>query len=151
MAYQKCFSIVEGDNMTKDELKRKLKSVWILHQQIEGYLSELKELRSFACKITPVYSLAPSGSGNGQKLENNIIRIIDEENKLQDHVSELLNSITEVRNLISLVDDPMQRLVLQKRYLNYQKWEVIAADLGYSWRQVHRLHSVGLNMIVKKM
>ena len=137
--------------MTKDELKRKLKSAWLLHKQIEEHLAELQELRSFACKITPVYSLVPGGSSCGQKIENNIAKIADMEVLLQDETDKFLKSLQEVRELIKLIDDPMQRLIMQKRYLNYQKWEVIAADLGYSWRRVHQLHGEGLSKIVKKM
>lgn len=135
--------------MTKDELKRKLKSAWLLHKQIEEHLAELQELRSFACKITPVYSLVPGGSGSGQKLENNIAKIADIETLLQDETDDFFKRLREVRELIKLIDDPMQRLIMQKRYLNYQKWEVIAADLGYSWRRVHQLHSEGLKEILK--
>jgi hypothetical protein len=134
--------------MNKSELKQKLKSVWVMQSQVEADCQSIQALRANAERITPAYSLAPGGSGDGQKLENNIIRIIDEENKLQDHVSELLNSITEVRNLISLVDDPLLRLILHKRYLNFQKWEVIAADLGYSWQHIHRIHSRALNSLL---
>lgn len=134
--------------LTKDELKQKLKSAWLLHKQIEEHLAELQELRSFACKITPVYSLVPGGSSCGQKLENNIAKIADMEVLLQDETDEFLKSLREVRELIKLIDDPMQRLVMQKRYLNYQKWEVIAADLGYSWRRVHQLHGEGLKNIL---
>lgn len=135
-------------HLTKDELKQKLKSAWLLHKQIEEHLAELQELRSFACKITPVYSLVPGGSSCGQKLENNIAKIADMEVLLQDETDEFLKSLREVRELIKLIDDPMQRLIMQKRYLNYQKWEVIAADLGYSWRRVHQLHGEGLNKIL---
>lgn len=138
--------------MTKDELKRTLKSAWLLHKQIEEHLSELQELRSFACKITPVYSLVPGGSGSSQKLENNIAKIADIETLLKDETDNFLRSLQEVRELIKLIDDPMQRLILQKRYLNYQKWEVIAANLGYSWRRVHQLHGEGLkNILCKKI
>lgn len=137
--------------MTKDELKRKLKSAWLLYKQIEEHLSELQELRSFACKITPVYSLVPGGSGSGQKLENNIAKIADIETLLQDETDEFLKSLQDVRNLIKLIDDPMQRLIMQKRYLNYQKWEVIAANLGYSWQHVHRIHDKALNNIISKL
>lgn len=136
--------------MNKSELKQKLKSVWVMQSQVEADCQSIQVLRANAERITPAYSLAPGGSGEGQKLENNIIRIIDEENKMQDHVSELLNSITEVRNLINLVDDPLLRLILHKRYLNFQKWKVIAADLGYSWRRVHQLHGEGLKKILEK-
>ena len=134
--------------MTKDELKRRLKSAWLLHKQIEEHLAELQELRSFACKITPVYSLVPGGSSCGQKIENNIAKIADMEVLLQDETDKFLKSLQEVRELIKLIDDPMQRLIMQKRYLNYQKWEVIAADLGYSWRRVHQLHGEGLKNIL---
>lgn len=137
--------------LTKDELKRKLKSAWLLHKQIEEHLTELQELRSFACKVTPVYSLLPGGSSCGQKLENNIAKIADMEVLLQDETDEFLKSLQEVRELIKLINDPMQRLIIQKRYLNYQKWEVIAADLGYSWRRVHQLHGEGLNTILKNV
>lgn len=135
---------------TKEELKKKLKSAWLLHKQIEEHLAELQELRSFACKITPVYSLAPGGSGSGQKIENNIAKIADIETLLQDETNLFLKSLQEVRELIKLIDNPMQRLIMQKRYLNYQKWEVIAADLGYSWRRVHQLHGEGLKKILEK-
>ncbi len=138
-------------HLTKDELKQKLKSAWLLHKQIEEHLAELQELRSFACKITPVYSLVPGGSSCGQKLENNIAKIADMEVLLQDETDEFLKSLREVRELIKLINDPMQRLIMQKRYLNYQKWEVIAADLGYSWRRVHQLHGEGLKEILKKL
>lgn len=134
--------------LTKDELKRKLKSAWLLHKQIEEHLAELQELRSFACKITPVYSIAPGSSCSTQKLENNIAKIADIETLLQDETNLFLKSLQEVRELIKLIDDPMQRLIMQKRYLNYQKWEVIAADLGYSWQHIHRVHSSALNSLL---
>ena len=134
--------------LTKEELKRKLKSAWLLQKQIEEHLAELQELRSFACKITPVYSLVPGGSNCGQNLENNIAKIADIETLLQDETNKFLKSLQEVRELIKLIDDPMQRLIMQKRYLNYQKWEVIAADLGYSWQHIHRVHSSALNSLL---
>lgn len=134
--------------LTKDELKRKLKSAWLLHKQIEEHLAELQELRSFACKITPVYSLVPGSSCSTQKIESNIAKIADIETLLQDETDQFLKSLLEVRELIKLIDDPMQRLIMQKRYLNYQKWEVIAADLGYSWQHIHRVHSCALNSLL---
>lgn len=137
--------------MTKDELKKKLKSAWTVHKMLESNFAVLQNLDDIANNITPAYSMAPGGSGNGQKLENAIVKKADLEMAIREEYEQLVESLREVRSLIKLVDDPMQRLILQKRYLNYQKWEVIAADLGYSWRQVHRLHGNGLNVIFKKM
>lgn len=137
--------------MTKDELKQKLKSAWTVHKMLESNFAVLQNLDDIANNITPAYSMAPVGSGTGQKLENAIIKKVDFEMAIREEYEQLVESLREVRSLIKLVDDPVQRLILQKRYLNYQKWEVIAADLGYSWRRVHQLHGEGLKKIVKKM
>ena len=137
--------------MTKDELKQKLRSAFVLQKQIEAEYVELQNLRDNAGRITPAYSLAPGGSGSGQRIENAMAKIVDMENIIQSDMELLLVALGEIRQLIALVDDPVLRLVLHKRYLCYQKWELIAADLGYTWVHTHRLHSKALSIILKKM
>ena len=46
--------------------------------------------------------------------------------------------------VIAEVPDTTLRTLLTKRYLNFEKWEKIAVDLNYSWRQVMRLHGQAL-------
>lgn len=137
--------------MTKDELKHKLRSAWVLQQQIDAYKIELQNLRDDASRITPAYSLAPGGSGTGQRIENAMAKIVDAENIIQAEMEILMVALGEIRQLVSLVDDPILRLILHKRYLCYQKWEQIAVDLNYSWKQIHRLHNKVLSLIVNKM
>lgn len=136
--------------MTKDELKNKLKSSWAISKQIESRYEELQHLKDNAVRITPAYSLA-LGSGSGQKQESAIIRIVDMEMAINDDIANLVAALQEVRALVALVDDDIPRLVLHKRYLCYQKWEQIATELNYSWKQIHRLHGKGLNLILQKM
>ena len=62
----------------------------------------------------------------------------------------LLEALQEVRQLVDLVEKPELRIVLQMRYLNYKTWEQIATELGYSWRQMHRLHGRALTLILKQ-
>ena len=137
--------------MTKDELKKNLRSAFAIQKQIEAEYVELQNLRDNASRITPAYSLAPGGSGTGQRIENAMAKIVDAENIIQSEMEILMVALGEIRQLISLVDDPVLRLILHKRYLCYQKWEQIAADLSYSWKQIHRLHNRALNIIVNKM
>ena len=56
----------------------------------------------------------------------------------------------EVRALVALLPMGPMRLVMQRRYLNYQKWERIAAELNYTWQHVHKLHAKGLNSILER-
>ena len=63
--------------MTKEELKEKLKGAMYAQRTLEGELDKLQELRSLAQKVTPAYSQSPGGgSGNAQKLENSIAKIL---------------------------------------------------------------------------
>ena len=134
--------------MTKDELKRKLKSADYWQRSLEEDYLELQKLRDNAARVTPQYSKAPAGCGDGQKLERTIISIGDYEAIIKEHMDNLYMALEEVTRLINLVDDPQAHLVLQMRYRNFKKWEQIAAELDYSWRQVHRLHDKGLRAIL---
>lgn len=137
--------------MTRDELKKKLRSAFALQKQLEADYIELQNLRDNASRITPAYSLAPGCGGTGQRIENAMAKIVDTENIIQSDMELLMVALGEIHRLIAVVDDPVLKLVLHKRYLCYQKWEQIAADLNYSWKQIHRLHNKALNIIVNKL
>lgn len=137
--------------MTKDELKHKLRSAWVLQQQIDAYKIELQNLRDNANRITPAYSMAPGGGGNGQRIENAMVKIVDIENNIKKDIEIQLLAIDEIHCLMAMIDEPLLKLLIHKRYVLYEKWEKIAVDLNYSWKQIHRLHNKALNIIVKKM
>lgn len=137
--------------MTKDELKQKLRSAFVLQKQIEAEYVELQNLRDNASRITPAYSLAPGGGGNGQRIENAMAKIVDAENLIRSDIELLVIALGEIRQMIATIDDPVLRLVLHKRYLCYQKWEQIAADLNYSWQWLHKMHGRALNVILRKI
>ncbi len=137
--------------MTRDELKEKLRSAYTLQRLVDAGVAELQNLRDSAGKITPAYSLAPGVCGTGQRIENDTAKIVDLENTLMADKKRLVEAVAEIKKLIALVDEPLLNRILEKRYLQYQKWEQIAVDLGYAWAQIHRLHSKALNYILKKM
>ena len=136
--------------MTKDELKKKLRSAFAIQKQIEAEFVTLQNLKDVANKVTPAYSLAPGGGGTGQRIENATAKIVDLENSIRQDFENLVAALTEIRKLINGVDDTLLRSVLHMRYLNYQKWEVIAVNLNYDIRWIHKLHSRGLSAILKK-
>ena len=137
--------------MTKEELKEKLKGAMYAQRTLEGDFDKLQELRSIAQKVTPAYSQSPGGgSGNAQKLENSIAKIVEQEKIIAECCNELCAQLAEVRDLVALLQMGPMRLVMQRRYLNYQKWERIAAELNYTWQDVHKLHAKGLNSILER-
>ncbi len=138
--------------MTKEELKEKLKGAMYAQRTLEGELDKLQELRCIAQKVTPAYSQSPGGgSGNAQKLENSVAKIIEQEKIIAECCNELCAQLAEIRALVALLPMGPMRLLMQRRYLNYQKWEQIAAELHYSWQNVHRLHSKALDYILNEV
>ena len=53
----------------------------------------------------------------------------------------------EVLEILSHVEDLDGRLILQKRYLGYEKWEKIAFDLHCGELYVYRLHKRAINAL----
>lgn len=137
--------------MTKDELKRKLKSAWYLHSKHLAEIERLEEKRSIAAKVTPAYSLAPGGSSDGKAMENAIVRILEQEQRINQSLAKLAQQEAEVEALIELLPNSPVKIVLRRRYLNYQKWERIAEAMSYSYQHVHKLHGQGLMMLLNRV
>lgn len=136
--------------MTVEELKHILRSAEFAQKSLENELDKLQELRSLAERMTSCYRLAPGGSSTGGSLENAVVKISAQKQEIIRDCDRLCQKLHEVRKLIALLPDGMMKVIMQRRYTNYQKWEQIAADLGYSWRQIHRLHSKALKLILLK-
>lgn len=65
---------------TTGEIKQRLKSAWVWQKQLEADLQMLQDLRDLAEQITPVYSLAPGGGCNNDKLGGTVAKMADVKN-----------------------------------------------------------------------
>jgi len=116
-----------------------------LDQRIGSKLEQMATLRSLAQKVTTTLSSERvSHTRNVSSLEDTILRLMETENEMNQSIDALLNLRLEIGKQISALDDPDCILVLEKRYLCYQSWEKIAADLACTVRWVHRLHAKAL-------
>ena len=64
---------------------------------------------------------------------------------------ELIAMREEAKERIGEITDGRYREVLHRRYLQGESWEYIAVGMGYSFRQVTRLHGGALRAIAEKM
>ena len=116
-----------------------------LEQRIGSKLEQMATLRSLTQKVTTSLSgERVSHTRNVSSLEDTILRLMETENEMNQSIDALLNLRLEIGKQISALDDPDCILVLEKRYLCYQSWEKIAADLACTVRWVHRLHAKAL-------
>lgn len=82
----------------------------------------------------------PSGNGT----ESAVLRVVELEERLDREIDELTYKRQEIEQAVNAVPDEVQREVLTRRYLLYQKWEVIAAEMNYSIQHIFRLHGSAL-------
>lgn len=129
--------------MTKEGLKEYIlikKEIVQLEEQIMKLNEQKTSIKSQVITDMPV------GSGEGREILDILVSIEEAIDKLNKNRVKLVSTLMEIENLIEGLD-ATERVLMRYRYINDLKWEQIALNMNYSWRQVHRIH----NEILKKI
>ena len=98
-------------------------------------------LRELSTKITPTLQPVSAYTGPSDKIGDCASQITDLEAEIRSEIKDLLTAQkTVMEGICCLVQDPVQRAILEDRYLAGQRWEEIAYDYHYAYRWVLRLH-----------
>lgn len=128
--------------------KEYLNQAFIVDVGIGSKLDQLDRLNALAMKATTTFSEVPlSGTPDPHRREDIIIKIIELEDRIRDEMRRLVDLKSEIMTSISSVEDPEQRCVLEKRYLEFKKWEDIAEEMNRSLRSIYRLHGEALKNV----
>lgn len=115
-----------------------------IDKEIGRLLRELRAARERAMSITArVDANRVSGTKDPHKYDT----LVAYENLIDQKVDELYAVKQEILIAIDGVRDDTLRALLLERYINGKKWEQIAVNLNYSWRQIIRLHGQALQEI----
>lgn len=140
------------------------------------YLSQAYKLDKQADMILQkAEALRKSLYGRGQNYENTghnsntdgiakaIEKVSDYERRADEIIGRLVDMRIKIETTISLVPDPIQREVLERRYLLYQSWDGfydkisgqyirgICEIMGYSRSQVFKHHRKGLETVKMRL
>ena len=96
---------------------------------LDAKLEQIKKLKSQEEKAAITFN---------EKV-NTLKRFKQMEEKLQGEIDGLLDLKMEIMDTISLVEDDECRLILEKRFLNGQKYCDIAKDMYMSEKSVYRI------------
>lgn len=125
--------------------KEYLRRAYNLDKFIDACLVELSNLRECRNTIRSLdYSRDKIQTSPGNNMENIIIKIVDMENMLNDKIDQLVDLKNEIRSDINKLPDETDRLVLTYKYICFLSWEEIAVKMGYSYRNIHRVHAKAL-------
>lgn len=133
--------------VTTDEVAEFLSRARNLEQELDQRHQQIQTIRSLAEKVTTSYKATGGGHSDGCAMENNAIRLIQEQDAARENVTALLEAIKDIRQLISELDDSLLRAVLVSHYLNYRTWTETAKEFCYSESQIYRLHTQALEQL----
>lgn len=103
---------------------------------------ELEQLHARACKVTPALTGMPGGGGDSQSLARAVESIVQAQQELQAQINQCGYIRREVVAALEQVTNARDHEILRRRYLLGQKWEQIAVEMYYSYKQVRRRHRV---------
>ena len=132
-------------NMTAKEY---LGQAYRLDQRINSKLEQVLSLRDLTTKATATMSDMPGGgSRNVYKMQDIIGKIIDLENEINADIDQLVDLKREMVAAIKAVENPEYQTLLELRYLCFKTWEQIAVDMGYSTRNIYKLHDTAIEKV----
>lgn len=132
------------------DAKEYLSQIRKYDELINNKLTTISSLRSLVTSITiELKSDVVQTSGAKDTMGSTIDRIIDLEREIDADIDRLVNLKREIMSVIDKVEDPILIDILYKRYFHYKKWEGIAIETNYSYRQVTRLHGQALQEVRK--
>lgn len=124
--------------------KQFLKQARYLDERINTKITQVSSLHDLATKATATLSDMPgSPTRNTHRMED-IIKILMLENEINSDIDHLVDLKESILAVIKAVDDEECRLLLEKRYLNFESWEDIAAEMCTGIDNIDRLHSKAL-------
>lgn len=151
--------------MTKEELrgylatKRERAQIQRRIEQTQDKIEEI-EGRLYAPKAQQLTGMPAAPSRKGSALEDIVAgceeELLDQRSRYQqllEHYMELGAKLAAQQLAIEKAIEalePIERTLLRCHYLEGMRWEDVCVQIGYSWRQTHRLHAEALKKLKEK-
>ncbi len=127
--------------MTKKEY---LKKGYRINLEIETKKEVLEELKSNLDGLQAI-KLTEKVQGGPIKDDSGIVNKMNKIIEMEKDLNELCNFQIKLSQTIDKMENTNERAVLRLRYILNQTWEEIAEKMGYTLRQIHRIHGNAIN------
>lgn len=132
--------------VTTEETKQWLNRGYKLRETIR--ILEKAQMRAYDIVTGTTITLSErvqESHGNGT--ENKLITYADYCKQIDCHKTDLFDILKQITNVIMKVDNNIYKNILISRYINFETWEIIAQNIGYSYKQTQRLHKKSLQKV----
>jgi len=132
-----------------ERVKRYLRWAWYYKKKSDFLEERILYLRSKAQKITTTYQDAPVFGGFQDHRQQVIAGMVDTEREWRKMSQQCKNKLHEIQFVINMLDDPMERIVLDFHYLHFMNWMDVAIRLDYSIQNINKIHGKALMHLVE--
>lgn len=119
--------------------KRTLKSYLSLCREIEILRQERAELLNSGLGAANNDGL-PHGSGVSNPTADIAARAASIAAELSQKLNECIDLRLQIEQAVNALNEPRERELMRRRYIEGQRWEQVAYEMNYTLRHVTRLH-----------
>lgn len=128
--------------------KEYLSQAFYINRKIDVMIKKVEEMKRSLYGKAISYENDGTQSGNHINVtETALLKVLEYEQQINAEIDRLVNLRLEIENAIMSVNDDVQREVLERRYLLFEKWEKIAVEMGITFQWAHILHKRALKNI----
>lgn len=120
-------------------------------REINAKLDQIYRLRELATKTTQALTSEHVQSSAENKVEKIVTKIADLDAEVNAEIDRLVSMKHDIEKTIQQIPDASQRVVIERRYINGERWEQIAVELNYTYRNVCYLHGKALHVVSEKI
>lgn len=125
-----------------------LEGIEKLDNIINSLIAEYETMKDMVTKITAVNEGdRVQASGSQEKMADMVVKMIDYQNTINANIDKYINMRNNILTVLQLLEKADHINVLYKRYFEFKSWEVIACEMGYTYRWVTKLHGRALNAL----
>lgn len=129
--------------MTIQEVKNYLSQAYYIDKRVITLQDELTMLESKLERCTASYT-SFRGGGSQPTFEYNLDKVMKYREMLNHEIDNLIECKRNIKQTIAKLDNDKERLILYKKYINFQTFESIADDLDITPRQVYKIYKKSL-------
>lgn len=126
--------------------KQYLGQIERLDRMIQNKLSEIRQLKCIAMSVTvQPKEINIRVSSDKDKIGSTVSKLIDLEKETEKLIDDYIFKRKHIIEQIDNMSDTNMYHVLSEKYIARKELSVIAVEMGYSFKQICRIHGKGLS------
>ena len=131
--------------MTKNDFSN-YRALVLEVRQLQSLLTEL-EAAKFSVQGSDFSGAPREAPSSGSAVERKVIRYLDTLALYREKIEAKTARLIAIESALDSLESPVERLIMRLRYIEGRSWVSVCVELeslGYSERQVYRLHGFAL-------